>query len=130
MLHLHHHTFHKLSLSLYLSYLLPSSHNIAILRFFLKKSNIFTLTNTISKNKLFQIEKVTCYSSWFHNRSANIIFILLASMIILLFVVKIISCTFCNIQARHILLINKGATRDEPRHDWTLLLQEQYHSDP
>jgi len=56
---------------------------------FFKVKLFLTLTNNISKNKLFQTEKVTCYNSWFHDKSTKIIFMLLASMIIFLFAVKI-----------------------------------------
>jgi hypothetical protein len=65
----------------------PSVPEYTYVRFF--KSNFLTLTKNIPKNKLFQTEKATYYNSWFHNKSTNIIFILLASMITLLFVVKI-----------------------------------------
>ena len=49
-----------------------------------------TLTNNISTNKLFQTENVTCYNnSWFDDKSTNLKFVSLVSMIILLCIVKI-----------------------------------------
>ena len=36
-----------------------------------------TLTNNISRNKLFQTENVTCYYSWFDDKSTNLKFMLL-----------------------------------------------------
>ena len=41
------------------------SHNIATFRFF--KVTFLTLSNNISKNKLFETEKVTCYNTWFYD---------------------------------------------------------------
>ena len=46
----------------------------------LLSQNITTLTDTISKKKLFQIENVAYYNSWFHDKSTNINFVLYISL--------------------------------------------------
>ena len=78
----------KFGISIYLAHYIlhPPPQNIATFRLF-QSQTFLVLTNNISKNKLFQIEKVTYYNSWFHDKCTNIISMLLTSMITLLFVV-------------------------------------------
>ena len=61
---------------------------MAAFRFFQSKT-FLTIINNISKNKLFQIKYITYYNTWFHDKSTNIIFILLVFIIILLFTIEI-----------------------------------------
>jgi hypothetical protein len=68
--------------------LLPPSQNIDSFRLF-QSQTFWTLTNNNSKNNLFQIEKVTYLDSSFHDKSTDIIFMLLAFMIISLFMVEV-----------------------------------------
>ena len=56
-------------------HILPPSYNILGLLLGLFQVKLFlALTNNISKNNLFQTKNITCYNSWFHDESTNIIF--------------------------------------------------------